>query len=162
MTPQEQSPLAQRLGFYGINATDGDFAALGKAMDKMGPEALGRFYDNVAATPTTNAFFADRKQMERAQTAQTRHWRRIFELGVTEDYANASRHIGDVHARIGLEPTWYIGAYAQILERVINGILTEGFKGMSRRRRADARMVGTLVKVAMLDMDIAITRYFEV
>ena len=162
MTHQQQSALAQRLSFYGINPTDGDFAALARAMDKMGPAALGTFYDNVAATPQTNAFFADRTAMGRAQTAQTRHWRRIFDEGVTEEYANAARHVGDVHARIGLEPTWYIGAYAQILDRVINGILTEGIKGLSRRRRADARMIGTLVKVAMLDMDIAITRYFEV
>ena len=84
MAHQQQSPLAQRLGFYGINPMDDDFAALAKGMDKMGPEALGRFYDNVAATPETNAFFADRTAMDRARTAQTRHWRRIFEHGVTE------------------------------------------------------------------------------
>lgn len=162
MTDNSRSPLAQRLSFYRINPQDSDFAAIASAVEKYGDAALDKFYENVAATPETAKFFANKAAMDRAHKAQANHWQRIFNNGVTDSYFAASKSIGDVHAKIGLEPQWYIGGYANILEHVVTGILTEGMAGLSPRRKAKARMVSTLVKVAMLDMDLAITRYFEV
>ena len=162
MSETPRSPLSQRLSFYRIDPKDTDFGTIAAALDKFGDDALDKFYENVAATPETARFFANKAGMDRAHKAQVKHWQKMFGEGVTEDYFASTKVVGDVHARIGLEPRWYIGGYANILEQVINGILTSGMKGLSRRRKADARMISTLVKVALLDMDLAITRYFEV
>jgi methyl-accepting chemotaxis protein len=162
VTDTSTSPLAQRLNFYQLDAQDSDFADIAKAMATLSDAALDKFYSAVAATPETARFFADKAAMDRAHTAQARHWQKIFSTGLNDTCFAASNAVGDVHARTGLAPRWYIGGYATILEQIITGFLTQGFKGLSRRRRADARMVSTLVKVALLDMDIAITRYFEV
>ena len=162
MTDSPASTLAERLSFYRIDASDGDFPALAAALESFGAKALDRFYENVLATPATAPFFPDRKAVDRAHGAQRKHWKSVFEQGLTEDYVKAVKKVGDVHARIGLEPKWYIGGYANILEHMITGILTQGYRGLSPRRRSEARMVATLVKVALLDMDLALTRYFEV
>lgn len=162
MTIPPQSSLAKRLSFYKIDAKPAEFAQLSRAVDKFGKAALDQFYENVMATPEAAGFFPDRKGVDRAHTAQTRHWKSIFDNGLNDAYVAASNKVGDVHARIGLEPMWYIGGYANILEHMIMGLLTEGYRGLSPRRRAEARMVATLVKVALLDMDLAVTRYFEV
>ena len=155
------SPLAERLGFYRINPKDADFPAIAKALDKFGDKSLDAFYENVAATPETAKFFSGKAGMDRAHKAQAKHWRKLFTLGIDDNYNAASKAVGDVHARIGLEPKWYIGGYANILAHVITGILTDGIRGLSRRRRNEARMIATFVKVALMDMDLAITRYFE-
>ncbi len=162
MSETPRSPLAQRLSFYGIDPNDSSFAAIGKALDKHADKALDSFYKNVSATPETSKFFSSKAAMDRAYGAQAKHWQKVFANGITESYYAASKVVGDVHARIGLEPKWYIGGYANILEQVITGILTSGAFALPGRRKADARMISTLVKVALLDMDIAITRYFEV
>ncbi|MBI1170337.1 globin-coupled sensor protein [bacterium] len=161
VTENPNSSLAQRLSFYQLDPNDSDFANIAKMMESLAEGALDKFYGKIAATPETARFFSGKPAMDRAHAAQAKHWQRIFSTGLTEAYFNASKTVGDVHSRIGLEPRWYIGGYANVLEQVITGILTRGFAGMSRRRKADARMVSVLVKVALLDMDIAITRYFE-
>lgn len=156
------SPLAERLRFYDIDTNDRSFPAIARALDKLGEPALDFFYENVAGTQETASFFTGKAAMDRAHKAQRKHWQRIFAGGINDDYVQASKKVGDVHARIGLEPKWYIGGYASILEHVILGMMTKGLRGMSPRRKSDAKMIAALVKVALLDMDLAITRYFEV
>ncbi len=162
MSETPGSPLSQRLSFYRIDPKDPDFAKITRALAKFGTAALDKFYENVAATPETAKCFSGKAAMDHAQKAQVKHWQKMFGEGVTESYYAATKVVGDVHARIGLEPRWYIGGYANILEQVITGILTEGLKGLSRRRKAEARQISTLVKVALLDMDLGMTRFFEV
>lgn len=161
MTETARNPLSQRLAFYHLSAQDPDFARLSSALDRHGKAALDRFYQNVSATPETAGFFPNREAIDRAHNAQSRHWKTIFDKGLGDAYVAATNRIGDIHSRIGLEPKWYLGGYANILEHMITGILTEGSRSYSPRRRADAKLVATLVKVAILDMDMAITRYFE-
>lgn len=162
MSESARSPLAQRLGFYRINPNDGDFAAIAQMIERHADGALDKFYQNVAATPETARHFADKAAMDRAHKAQARHWHKLFANGLNDDYAASAKVIGDVHARIGLEPQWYVGGYANILETIITAILDHGLPVLSGRRKTEARMIATLVKVALLDMDLAITRYFEV
>jgi methyl-accepting chemotaxis protein len=162
VTETERSPLASRLSFYGIDPNSKEFAPIATAVAKYGDQALNSFYVKVAATPETSRHFSSKAGMDKAHKAQIQHWQRMFGGGLNQTYLDASKRIGDVHARIGLEPQWYVGGYANILAHVIEGILTSGLGKFSRRRRAEARMLGTFVKVALLDMDLAITRYFEV
>ena len=114
MTIPPRSSLAQRLSFYRIDAKDEGFAQLSAALDRFGKAGLDHFYENVLATPETARFFGDRKAVDRAHAAQTRHWKSIFTHGLNEDYVASTKRIGDVHAKIGLEPKWYIGGYANI------------------------------------------------
>ncbi|MEV9280644.1 protoglobin domain-containing protein, partial [Klebsiella variicola] len=87
----------------------------------LGP-ALDRFYHTARRTPETAAFFRDDQHMAHAKRAQESHWTRIATGTFDQDFHASVRRIGAVHARIGLEPRWYIGAYGLVLENLIAGI----------------------------------------
>ena len=160
MTSPSSSGLDQRLSFYGLDPCDPQFSAILKSLDAHVDPSLDAFYLRVTSTPETAKFFADKAATDRAHSAQASHWRRTFLEGLTADYLARCETVGDVHARIGLEPQWYIGGYALVLEHLITGVLTQGLRGLMPRARADAAMITTLVKVALLDMDLSLSQYF--
>jgi methyl-accepting chemotaxis protein len=73
--------------------------------------------------------------------------------------------VGRTHARIGLEPRWYIGGYAIIADRLIKAIVEDRESTLFKRLKNDPAALGanlsTLVKAMLLDMDLAITAYLE-
>jgi hypothetical protein len=50
--------------------------------------------------------------------AQRSHWERLFAGRFDEGYATGVRRIGAAHARIGLDPRWYMGGYALALQEI--------------------------------------------
>ena len=131
------------------------------------PPALDAFYDMVRATPRLNAFFRDDAHMERAKAAQIGHWDAIGSARFDERYVVGVRAIGLAHARIGLEPLWYIGGYAVVVDRLIKAIVRDAwprgvFSGGSRQAADEAgAAIGAVVKAALLDMNFAISTYIE-
>ena len=129
----------------------------------IGP-ALDAFYQKVRTTPATRAFFADDRHMQSAQSRQQTHWDVISRADFDETYVQAVRAIGQTHARIGLEPRWYIGGYAVVSEHLIraavNDLWPSGFMAKGDPAKAgDA--ITALMKAVMLDMDFAISIYLE-
>ncbi|MBN8933281.1 MAG: PAS-domain containing protein, partial [Rhizobium pusense] len=136
-------------------------------LDRELPIALDKFYEQVRKTPETRAFFESEGHITHAKSAQAGHWRNISNGDFTGDYAANVRTIGTVHARIGLEPRWYVGGYAIVLDHLINAAVEEllSAEGMGADKPlsvADVgRSLGSLVKAAMLDMELAISIYLE-
>ncbi len=152
--------IARKLEFFNIGSDDfSRFGGIGRALEKHAPPALDKLYDQIAATPETARFFSSREGMRHARNKQIEHWAGMFNGRADRAYFQSAEVIGNVHARIGLEPGWYIGAYAMVLERVIGGIFS-GFTGFFGAKRK-ARAVGSLLKMALLDMEIAISAYFK-
>ncbi len=131
------------------------------------PGGLDRFYEKVRAEPAVSRFFADERHLQGAKGAQVHHWTKIVGGDFGEDYLAGVQKIGETHARIGLEPRWYIAGYAMILDSLIHGVIAGAFE---KKRgpfagkddgtdTADA--VSALVKAALVDMDIAISVYIE-
>ncbi|HZV58541.1 MAG TPA: globin-coupled sensor protein [Sphingobium sp.] len=129
-------------------------------IDRFGGKALERLYARIAGDRATAALFGSRQMRDRAQQAQLLHWRQLFTGTFDANQVARSQHIGEVHARIGLTPPYYIGAYALVLEDLIHKALGRGLHTrLSGRRLGD--LVGTLVKTALLDMDAALAAYFQ-
>lgn len=143
--------------------------SLKSVVERELPIGLDRFYALVRKTPETARFFADESQMTRAKNAQLGHWDNISNGDFNGDYAARVRTIGTVHARIGLEPRWYIGGYAILLDHLINATVKEyvppSAGWLSRKpKMAPAELgqaLGSLVKAVLLDMELAITIYLE-
>lgn len=82
------------------------------------------------------------------------------------NYYESVRRIGAVHARIGLDPRWYIGGYALVLEEVIAAINAHysPWKSMlrlgNRFKRGD--VIAAVTKAALIDMELSISIYFEI
>ncbi|HTV34669.1 MAG TPA: methyl-accepting chemotaxis protein [Methylocella sp.] len=163
---RSQQNLTERLEFMGI---DQEARAVLKKLQPLISQAIGpalaAFYDKVKATPTTRKFFADDRHMTAAQGHQERHWKIITGAEFSDQYVSAVRRIGETHARIGLEPRWYIGGYALVIEQLIHVVVKEQWPRLLQlakgRPEGVALALSALVKATMLDMDLAISVYLE-
>lgn len=130
----------------------------------IGP-ALDVFYAKARTEPSTSRHFSDAKHMAAAKARQIAHWQVVAGADFGSDYAERVRAIGRTHARLGLEPRWYIGGYALITEQLIRGVLKKkwprvlGLRGGGLEETSDA--LSALTKAVMLDMDLAISTYLE-
>jgi methyl-accepting chemotaxis protein len=152
--------LPGRLSFFGIDEDSyRSFPAIAKAVERHAPQALANFYTKVRSTPEATRYFSSSQQMDHARDKQLEHWRQLFARPLDSSYQQRAEKIGHVHARIGLSPTWYIGGYARVLDEMV-GKLMAGSVGARLSGKALARTIGTLIKSAMLDMDVALATYF--
>lgn len=159
--------LADRMGFMQLDTKGCErIRQLKSIVDRELPTGLDKFYERLRATPEVRKFFENDSHMVRAKGAQTDHWNSISSGNFDDRYASKVRTIGLTHARIGLEPRWYIGGYALILEHLVKAIVSEIWpKGMMQRNSKDGEEAGaaiaSLIKAVMLDMDLAISVYID-
>lgn len=87
----------------------------------------------------------------------------IADAEFDERYIDGISKVGKVHARLGLEPRWYIGGYALIIEQLIGSVIAARWPSMFGRKNAAAlaQDVSTVVKAALLDMDYGVSIYLE-
>lgn len=152
--------LTERLGYYGLQAQDEAYREIASAIDRYIEPTLHGFYQEVQSRENLAQKFVDSASMARARSAQARHWKGAFTEGLDGAFLKRSEHIGGVHARIGLEPQWYIGSYARILNDLLMQLVAPGWTRILPWKRAQARRIAALVKVSLLDMDIALSSYF--
>lgn len=155
-------PLKERLDYYGLaDIGQGTLAGVGRALKRRLDTALDGFYRVIASRRELSAHFDSPQQMARAKAMQAEHWQAVFRDGVDQRFYDRATRIGNVHARIGLEPKWYVGAYGLVLDELITAIIAPGWRSLLPWRRAQARQVAALVKVALLDIDLALSGYFH-
>ncbi|KPF67386.1 hypothetical protein IP69_13680 [Bosea sp. AAP35] len=165
MTASDQ--LGRRLAFIKFDDTAKQHIRdANEALTAALPGALDAFYAQVKTFSETSPFFRDPAHMDGAKQAQIGHWSRIAKGQFDQDYVDAVSAVGRVHARIGLEPRWYIGGYALILDEVIKRVLEERwpknrFGGKVAGAAERGAEIGAIVKAALLDMDYAISVYLQ-
>ena len=154
--------INERIRFYEIEKIPpGSFKAVRRTLAKNLDSALNRFYKHIGTVPELQNFFSGAAHVESAKNAQRDHWLGVFTSGVDDTYHRRAANIGKVHARIGLEPKWYIGAYSLVIEDLTWAIIAPGMKRYLPWRRAQAQRMVALVKVALLDIDIGLSGYFH-
>jgi methyl-accepting chemotaxis protein len=152
--------LTERLNFFGYTPSSyRAFPAVKRAIGRYAPKALTKLYSLIGSTPYTAAFFKSEQSLAHARSKQLSHWTELFSRPIDQAYQARAEVIGNVHARIGLSPTWYIGGYAQMLEVMLSRMLG-GFNALPFLRRRGTRAAQALVKAALFDMDIALSAYF--
>ncbi len=159
--------LESRLDFVKLDrATRSRLREMKPFLARVLPGALDVFYNQVRHDSETRRHFKNDDHIGQAHAAQLRHWSVMAEADYTDDYVRATKAIGRVHARIGLEPRYYIGGYSLIVERLVGAILDDvwpkgmaGIKiGVGSPQDAKAR-IAAVIKAALLDMDIVMTEY---
>ncbi len=139
-------------------AIDSDVShALSAAAPLLNPTLdpiLDDFYLHMDGFDETKATL-DAHSLGHLKQAHRKHWQTLFSGSFDADYTERAYRVGQVHARIGLKPTWYIGGYAFVLTRLIDVVL-------ARHRRSPhtaATTLRALIKAVMLDVDLAISAY---
>jgi len=157
--------MEQRTAFMGLGAPSAAYRSVAPILTEALPEALNAFYDKVRVTPEMRRFFRDENHIASAGAAQQDHWAAIIDGRTDAAYGQSVRRIGQVHARIGLEPRWYIGGYSVLLAHLIDRVTRRPRKwGMkaSEHDRITSEAVAELTQRVMLDMDLAISIYLDV
>lgn len=160
--------LRERLAFIGLDeAAQSALARAKGTIEKALPASLDQFYDQVRRYPEVARFFSGEGQMSGAKSAQARHWSSIASGRFDAAYVQGVERIGATHARIGLEPRWYIGGYALVLDGLVRALTTPqkaSGLGLLKARTPNADVgetVSAVVRAALLDMDFVISIYLE-
>ncbi|MFN7129966.1 MAG: protoglobin domain-containing protein, partial [Brevundimonas sp.] len=163
----ENMDLQERLAFLKLDEESrAALAGTRPVIEAALAQTLDAFYDQVRATPDVAHFFNSETHISGAKSAQAKHWSLIASGDFTPAYVEGVRRIGLTHARIGLEPRWYIGGYALVLEGLIKAIIKADAGKHSlfgRKDKGDAlgAALASVVKAALLDMDFVISLYLE-
>ena len=134
------------------------FADIKALIDHHAPAALDMLYAQINKDPETAKLLPTPALQQHAAAAQLLHWQQLFSARFDGDAVARSQNIGTVHARVGLTQSYYVNGYANVLEQLIAKALTGNvLKRLGGRRLA--RVVGTQVKTALLDMQVALSAY---
>jgi methyl-accepting chemotaxis protein len=159
----EDHHIAERLSFIGLDEeARAALRSLKPIIDREAPKALDSFYQKVRSVPETRKHFSDDAHMSTAKGRQAGHWSVIASADYGDSYVRGVRAIGQAHARLGLDPRWYIGGYGIVAEHLVRGVIRELWKGGGpRKAEAAGAAVASLVKAVLLDMDFSISIYIE-
>lgn len=160
----DTTQINQRLQFIGINAPVREALAEVEPMVKAAlPDTLTAFYDLIGETPETDEMFRSQAVKDHAREAQEKHWERLLNGRIDAEYAENVRRIGLAHAKLGLEPRYFVAGYANVAADLLKDVITTqlGRGVLPRRRDKTLRGVDALVRVLMLDMEMAITAYLD-
>ena len=137
MTSQQtDSALRQRLDFIELDeAARRSMRDLSPVISELIGAALDKFYAKIARTPAVSAFFADKNHVAHAKKRQQDHWAKLAGGAFDESYVDGVTAVGRTHARIGLEPRWYVGGYALVLSELVKGIMEKQWPSVFARQQ---------------------------
>ena len=161
--------IGDRLKFLEMDSdTSAAMQAAAPLLKEALPICLDAFYARVKASPVLNAFFAGEEHMMRAKSAQLSHWKDVATGAFDARFYHNVLRIGFAHARIGLEPRWYIGGYAHVLADLVEAIILKRWPksrwgGASQKEGQEtAAMLAAIVKAVFLEMDLALSTYLSI
>ncbi|TWF52864.1 methyl-accepting chemotaxis protein [Neorhizobium alkalisoli] len=160
----KKAGLNERLDFINLGEKERrDLVALLPVVKEAIGPSLDAFYKKAKSDPHTARLFATEAHIAHAKSRQATHWEMIASARFDGVYVDAVSAIGRTHARLGLEPRWYIGGYALILDGLIRAIVKKEIKGFFVEKKAEglANSLSAAVKAALLDMDYSISVYLD-
>ncbi len=120
-------------------------------------ELVGAFYRHLLSFPGSRKFLTNELITTRLLDAQKRYLRSLVTGPYDQAYEESRRRIGQVHARLGLTPAWYMGAYALYLS-LLEPLIQAHFKQQSQEY-VPTRIA--LTKVIFLDLQLAMEAYIK-
>ena len=150
--------LELRLGYLDLGPADLErLSALQPMLEKQAAGLVDSFYHHLLSFSSTRRLLVDPGVRERLMSAQREYLLSLAGPTIDESYLEQRRLIGEVHERIGLEPRWYLGAYALYLS-----LLVPLVHEMYPHDPIEAgRTVVSLQKRLFLDAQIAMEVYID-
>jgi signal transduction histidine kinase len=149
--------LATRCSFLEI--TDEDcirVRALAPLFHSVAEEFIDRFYAHLLAFPPTATFLQDPVVVKRLKDLQMGYFASLFRAELGPAYVEERQRIGQVHAVVGLEPQWFLGAFSQYLQQCFTHFAS------CAPAEAAQHVAGmqSLLKLVVLDIGLALDAYW--
>ena len=152
----DEHEIRVRRAFYEIDDADlARLAALRPLAERHSETVVDDFYRLLLANAGTRAFLTDDVILRRLKMLQKQYFLGLFDGVLNSEYVANRVRVGAAHERIGLEPKWYIGAYARY-QRLMLSLMT-------RELPHDEAVAGfgSLQRLISFDMAIAIDTYIR-
>ncbi|SDC56771.1 heam-based aerotactic trancducer [Terribacillus halophilus] len=81
---------------------------------------VSRFYQNITNQDNLLAIIESNSSVDRLKQTLKRHIEEMFDGKVDGDYVEKRKRIALIHAKIGLEPKWYMGAFQDLLQQMLS------------------------------------------
>lgn len=121
-------------------------------------DVLEAFYGYLRQNAGMASMFKSDASMRHARDQQRNHWlSNVFSGDFNSEYFRQVVTIGRVHEQVGLEPRWYIGAYAFTINKLTQLVFAHYRKKPDRA----CAIIQAVNKAVYLDMDISISVYIE-
>ena len=138
---------------------------LGPVVDAHIDPILDALYAHVLKRSHLKALFGSEERIKgaRQRQRQREHWQRMFSAKYDSDYMNSVNRIAVTHARIGLEPSFYISSYLVALEEIHALLLqlwTPRIATPTSRARLDQAM-RAVDRAILFDLQLVVTGYLE-
>jgi signal transduction histidine kinase len=148
--------LEERLAFLGWSETDlRVLAALEPSLEHHADRFVAAFYRHLLSFEGTRELLRSPEVKERLLTKQREYLLSLGSTPVDDAYCQERVRIGRVHDRIGLEPSWYLGAYALYFS-LLAPLVAEVHREDST---ATANTLVSLVRRLLLDAELAVEAY---
>jgi signal transduction histidine kinase len=128
---------------------------LALGLEKHADALVADFYRHLLSFPGTRKQLRDPEVTQRLLGVQRSYLLSLAGPIVDEAYVAQRRRIGEVHARIGVEPAWVLGAYSLYLSLLLP-IVVEAGPGERMRTTVDA-----LQRLLALDSSLILEAYME-
>jgi signal transduction histidine kinase len=150
--------LELRLGFLALGPSDlKRLAALRPLFEKHASALVDAFYQHLISFSKTRRFLVDPQVRERLVRSQRDYLLSLAGPTIDDEYLAQRRSIGEIHERIGLEPRWYLGAYALYISLLVPLIQEFYAKDPAEAGRA----IVALQKLLCFDAQIAMEVYID-
>ncbi len=150
--------LEQRLSYLGLRAEDFEaLRSLREPLEKNADAFVGAFYRHLLSFQPTRELLRDAEVKNRLLASQRAYLLSLAGPVVDETFVAERRRIGEIHERVGLEPRFYLGAYALYLS-LLTPIVLETFAHDGSR---GADVLIALQKLLLLDAQLAVETYVE-
>jgi len=132
-------------------------------VDKGLPDILDRMYAHVLSRPELKAMFPSDERVQSARQRQRTHWQHLFSAAFDDDYVASVKRIATTHARIGLDPAFYISTYLIALEGIHGLVIQQDRHHMLTRgaRRDLAATVQAIDRAIVFDLQLVVTTYLD-
>ncbi|RMD83797.1 MAG: hypothetical protein D6815_05665 [Candidatus Dadabacteria bacterium] len=152
----DEADVTRRLEFLEFGERDAHrLAELRGLFEEISGEPVDGFYRHLRQFPETAAFLADEDLVAKLGEVQRQHFLALACGRYDLDYVESRLRVGMAHARINLEPRWYVGAYAAQY-RIVQGHLIRRF---ASEPECLVEYLEALAKIILFDISLAMDAY---
>ncbi len=172
-TPADQArrnqagSLGERLAFAGLDADLRDLLRRCRPqLEAHLKSGLRDLFHRLHTFPDAARNFESEQQIERLHDLQSSHWSVLTDARFDALYADRVKVLSDTESRIGLDPRWHVAGHAVMLEHLLIGAIADltprsVLPGAKKRQQELRDLVGALVRLVMVDVEIAVSLRFN-
>ncbi|MGA1800647.1 globin-coupled sensor protein [Rhizobium sp. HT1-10] len=159
--------LRDRLRFAGLDANQCETLRRHRPLLQTHMKAgLRDLFHRFQSFPDAARNFTSDNQLERLHDLQSSHWDVLTDARFDSLYAERVKVLADSESKMGLEPRWQVAGHGVILEHLLAGVIGDMaggsmLPGGKRRAKESADLVAALVRLVMVDVEIAVSLRFN-